>query len=243
MSINYFFCELCGTQLLHRDDSNENKFPVTRRFENNGEIETLLTVRCAECVQIPYWLTEGNPSRSYRFNADGVTILMELNREYNYWSHRIGHLLELYVSDPDDEDLAYFRNSPIEIGFLIEEDVNLIVLAHRFSPDDWMVTPYQWHFYKDSVRAVPPIKPLEEKDRKFTVAVINDKGGKYLIIREGVLPLEFATAFHNAIHKQIESGIPADIEKYRHRVNNLFELLMNNKVDSLLIGKGFIEEN
>ncbi len=240
MNIDYFFCELCGVQLLHADDGNKNKFPVTRRFETNGEIEKLLTVRCAECVQIPYRLKEGNPSRSYRFNADGVSILMELSREYNYWSHRIGHLLELYVSDPYEKDLDYFRNSPLEIGFLVEEDVNLIVLAHRFLPDDWMVTPYQWHFYRDSARAIPPINPLGEKDRKFTLAVINDKGGKYLIIRQGVLPLEFATVFHSAIHQQIERGIPADIEKYRYKVNNLFELLINNKVDSMLTAKGFV---
>ncbi len=243
MNIDYFFCELCGVQLLHADDGNKNKFPVTRRFETNGEIEKLLTVRCAECVQIPYWLKEGNPSRSYRFIADGITILMELSREYNYWSHGIGHLLELYVSDPDEEDLDYFRSAPLEIGFLVQEDVNLIVLAHRFLPDDWMITPYQWHFYQASARAVPLINPLEENNRKFTLAVVNDVGGKYLFIREGFLSFEFASAFHGAIHQQIERGIPVDIEKYRYQVNNLFELLINNKVDSMLQARTSITHN
>lgn len=242
MNLHYFYCELCGAQLLHRDDSNKSKFPVTRCFEDNDETKNLLTVRCAECVGIPYWLIDGNPSRSYRFDADGVTIIKELNREYNDWSHGIGHLLELYISEPDDEALTFIRNAAIEIGFLVEEDINLIILAHRFLPQEWMVTPYQWNFYKDFARAIPPINPFEANERKFTVAVINDKGGRYLVIREGILPFEFAKMFHAAIQKQIERGQPTNIDEYRYRVSNLYELIMDNEVDSTLKARTLIEQ-
>lgn len=207
MNLHPFYCELCGAQLLHRNDLEQNKFPFTRRFEDNDETKELLTARCAECAQIPYWLKDGNPSRSRYFNADGITIIKELNREYNYWSHGIGHLLELYDSDSVDL-LSDLRNSPIEIGFLIKKDVNLIVLAHRFLPDDWNVTPYQWNFYPVYARAIPSVNPLEENERKFTVAVINERGGNYLLIREGILSLEFATEFHAAINEQIQKGKP-----------------------------------
>ena len=129
--LHYFICDLCGAQLLHRDNSNDGQFPVDRRFQDD-EAKKLLTVRCAECVEIPYRLEDGTPSRAYRFNADNIHIITSFNREYNYWSAGIGHLFEFYSSDTDEESLSYFRETPFEIGFLVEEDINLIVIATAF---------------------------------------------------------------------------------------------------------------
>lgn len=237
MNISYFNCELCGVQLMHADNSNKTKFPVTRRFQDNNETKKLLTVRCAECDGIPYWLQEGNPSRAHLFNADGVTILRDLNREYNFWSYGIGHLLELYTSERDKDSLLYFRNTPFEIGFLVDEEVNLIILTHRFTDDDWMVTPYIWHAYKAFAHDIPVTNPVEENHRKFTLAIIDDKGGKYLVIRKGLMSLEFANALHATINKQIERGLPTSIDDYRSRVKNLYELLMDDNLDSKIQSK------
>lgn len=227
---------------MHMNDKIKNKFPITRRFQSNNEEKELLTVRCVECTEVPYFLEEGNPSRADLFNADIVTILRDLNREYNYWSFGIGHLFELYISTPDTDDLSFFRDSPIEIGFFVDEEVNLIVFAHRFLPDEWLITPFQWYAYGDFARAVPPAAPIEVNDRKFTVAIINQTGGKYLIVRRFILSLEFADKFHQAIQQQIGRGKPANLEEYRNKIETLYEYLFDNKVDSLLVARTLLED-
>ena len=73
MDLSYFHCELCGSQLLQHNNFNKNKFPIVRRFKDNDETKALLTVRCAECDNIPYCLKEGNPSRSRRFNVGDIS--------------------------------------------------------------------------------------------------------------------------------------------------------------------------
>jgi len=241
MNKNYFLCELCGFQLMHIDSKNQNKFPVTRRFQNNDREKELLTIRCAECARIPYFLEEGNPSRARLFNADNVTILQDFNSRYNYWSYGIGHLLELYTSVTHSENINYFRQVQIELGFFVESDVNMIIFAYRLLPDEWLISPFQWCLYEDFAHAVPPLNPLEENERKFSMAVINETGGKYLVIREFILPLGFARKFHSTIHQQIERGKPDNLEEYRNKIETLYEYLIDNKVDSMLFARTLLE--
>ena len=136
----------------------------------------------------------------------------------------------------------FFRNASFEVGFLLEPEVNLLVLAHRFVPGEWVITPFQWHAYKKFARAVPPLHPSDENNREFTIALINQKGGKYFVIRKEILPLEFAEKLHQAICKQIEEGIPPDVRKYNERVENLYELLIDDRIDSMLEARALIEK-
>lgn len=240
MSIDYFRCEVCGAQLMYSDSANENKFPITRRFQDQVYEKGLLSVRCAECTNLPYKLEEGQPYRSHLIGRDKVHVASGCNSVYNYWPHGVGHLLEVFSSSPSNESLSFIRSTPIEVGFLVEEDVNLIIVAYRFVPHKWNVTPYLWHAYKEPARANPPDNPASEAERKFTVALVNTNGGKYLVIREGILPLEFATTFHSAIHNQIARGVPQK-QEYGARVNRLSEFLIDNRVDSMLEAKAIIQ--
>jgi hypothetical protein len=224
--------------LLRRTDENRNKFPPVRRYENNDEVKgKLLGVRCAECDQIPYFLKEGNPSRARLFGAEGVSINRLFVAKYNYWSYGIGHLLELYEPLDGSEGLEHYRCDPLEIGFFVEEDVNLIFLAYRFLPDKWFMTPYQWARQEDFARAVPPLDPAAENDRHFTVAIVGDPGGKYAVVRKSVMNSKFASKFHAAIRRQIEAGEPRDMREYSARIESLYGFLMDDGIDSLLVAQ------
>lgn len=242
MNLHYFICELCGEQLLHATASNENKFPVVRKFEDNDQMESLLAVRCAECDRIPYSLKVGNPSRAHLYGADGVSILREIGSTYNYWSYGIGHLLELYTSVCDEDSLSYFEKQPFELGFLVDKEINLIILAYRFIGDDWFPTPYLWYAYPTFAKAIPKIDSSKNVDRRFTLALIDDNGGKYLMIRRALMSLDFAAAFQQAISEQIEKGIPEDLVTYRTRVRNLYELVMDDNFDSKLKARTVLEK-
>jgi len=131
-------CELCGFRSARRNEENRGKFPVVSAYENGDEESgKLLAVRCAECDRIPYYLKEGNPNRVRRFNTDGIPVTRCVSHNYNFWSYGIGHLLELYEPDPGAEPLDYYRLTSFEIGFFVEEDVNLILLAYRFLSENW----------------------------------------------------------------------------------------------------------
>lgn len=233
-NLDPFICELCCTHLQNVGNPKKTIFPVKRAFENNSLEGKLLTVRCAECRLIPYWLKEGNPSRSHLFNKDNVQLLRDFSRNYHYWSYGIGHLFELYIDDTDQESLDEYRNSPIELGFIVDEEVNLIVLTHRYISDDWRITPYQWHYHWEFSRDVPPITPNIEHDRLFTIALINEIGGKYLVIRNEILPLDFALEFHKAIHSQIERGIPEDFKLHQKRIGKILNLSIDQKIDPII---------
>lgn len=119
------------------------------------------------------------------------------------------------------------------IGFLVEVGVNLIILAYKFADHNWNVTPYLWHAYHESARAIPEVNASSESDMRFTLAVVDTDGGKYCVVRTGPLPREFATKFHGAIHEQISRGLP-DKKEYGARIDGLYELLIENRVDSML---------
>lgn len=242
MNLHYFICELCGEQLLHATAANGNKFPIVRRFKDDDQTKQLIAVRCAECDQIPYFLKVGSPSRAHLYGAEGVSILTDLGSTYNYWSYDVGHLLELYTSARDEDSLSYSEKQPFEIGFLVDEEVNLIILAYRFVGDDWFLTPYLWHAYPTFAKALPQADSSEVIDRQFTLALIDDKGGKYMVIRRVLMSPDFAVAFQQAISNQIEKRVPEDPAIYRTRVRNLYELVMDDDFDSKLKARTGLEE-
>ncbi len=240
MSLDFFRCEVCGASLMFSEPGNEGKFPVTRRFHDQLHKKGLISVRCAHCAELPYRIEEGQPYRSDLIARDDVTLVTGCNSVYNYWPTGIGHLLEVFVSSPSDESLSSLKTSQIEIGFLTEDDVNLIVVAYRVLPHRWNVTPYLWHAYRETARGVPSPNPISDDERVFTIAFVDDKGGKYRAIRRTVLPKEFASDFHSAIHKQINRDVP-EPKEYGSRVDSLYELLMDDRVDSLLTAKAIIK--
>ncbi len=200
----------------------------------------LIAVRCSQCASFPYLLEEGQPSRIDLIGHDDVTVLTDCNSEYNYYPLGIGHILEAFISDPSDERLEQMKNDPIEIGFLVKESVNLIVVAYRRGDKLFNVTPYSWLAQREWFRAVkPPLELTSETDRSFTVAYTDIKGGKYRVIRGGKMSPEFAVQFHSAIHEHIERGAP-DWDTYRLYVQNLGDLLYENKVESLLVARCWI---
>jgi hypothetical protein len=238
MQIDYFRCEVCGVQVMHSDSTNEDKFPVTRRFRDQLYKKGLISVRCARCVALPYKLEVGQPYRSNLLGREDTQVVTGCNSVYNYWPYGVGHLLEVFPSSCDPESLSFYDREPIEIGFLVEGDVNLIVVAYRFGESDWNVTPYLWHAYHESARAIPS-EESSETEQEFTLAVVDTEGGKYRVIRQGKLPQEFATMFHRAIHQQISQGLP-DKKEYGVRIDRLYELLIENRVDSMLEARGSI---
>jgi hypothetical protein len=239
MSVDYFRCELCGAQLMQGDPTNETKFPAVRRFRDEMAREGLLAVRCAECAEMPFRLEEGEPFRIDMIGQDETPVLTDCNSTYNYWPRGIGHMLEIYLSRPTDDYISEVRSGRVEIGFLVEEDVNLIVMAYRVSSDDWNVTPFLWHMYKEYERATPPLSPSSVDERKFTAALVDTEGGKYRAVRQGTMPQEFASSLHSAIHEQIRRGAP-DWQEYWSKVNGLYNLLIDNKVDSMLQARALL---
>ena len=239
MSIDYFRCELCGAQLMQRDSTNETNFPAVRRFRDEMAREGLLAVRCAECSDLPFRFEEGQPFRIDMIGRDDTAVLTGCNSTYNYWPRGVGHLLEVYSSEPSDDYISEVLSGLVEIGFLVEGEVNLIVMAYRIGSDNWNVTPFLWHAYKEYERATPPPSPSSEDERKFTVALVDTEGGKYRAIRVGTMPQDFAASLHTAIHEQISRGVPNG-QNYGSTVNGLYKLLINNKVDSMLRARALV---
>ena len=234
MSVDYFRCEFCGVQLMH-PDPNRSQFPVTRMYKNQSREEGLLAVRCAECSDFPYQLEEGKPYRIDLIGRDDVIINNQINSNYTYFPHGLGHILEVYIGRPSEQFLSILRNDPIEMGFLVYEDANLIVIAYRLSDSDgWNITPYCWYAYKEWLRRNPPESPASVDDRKFTVAFVDVHGGKYRAIRQGIMTPEFAADFHKAIREQIDRGIP-DGEIYRQCLADIPSLLMEDDLRSKLV--------
>jgi hypothetical protein len=185
---------------------------------------------------LPYKLEEGQPFRSDLIGKDDVTVVSGCNSVYNYWPNS-GHLLEVYISSPSEETLEFLRTAPIEVGFLVDGEVNLIVIAYRFADNNWNVTPYQWHCYSEAARAVPPKDCSLESDKQFTVATVDTEGGKYRSIRVGLAP-DFVAGLNSEIHIQISRGVPTS--EYNYRVSELWQLLLDNKVGSMLKMKALI---
>lgn len=235
--LDYFRCEVCGAQLMSCDAGSETKFPAVRRFADPDERKGLLSVRCAECVRLPYKIEEGQPFRSDLIGNENVTIASGCNSVYNYWPN-VGHLLEVYISSPTSTDLEFLRTAPIEIGFLVQEEVNLIVIAYRFATQDWNVTPFLWHAYPKSQRAVPPENVKDSE--KFTVATVDTDGGVYRTVRVRQLPQEFAAELNGEIKAQILRGEP-DGQAYHASVAGLWRLLVDKKVASMLRNTALFE--
>lgn len=238
MGLNYYQCELCFADLMFSNELNANKFPAVRRFRDDSSQNELLSVRCAECANLPYKIEKGQPFRADLLGSDDVNVLHESNSDYHYWSRGLGHLLEVYGS-PSDEIIRDVESASLSIGFLVEEEVNLIVLAYRLENIGWNVTPYQWHSYKKWESAIPAENPDSETEREFTVALVDTHGGKYRAIRKRILPFDFATSFHRAIAEQVANGAP-DWQKYAGRVENLYELLDEKKLIPALRAQCFI---
>jgi hypothetical protein len=230
MGLDYYQCEVCGAGLMFRNETNANKFPAARRFRDDSSEKDLLSVRCSECANLPYRLEEGQPFRAdLLVKSEDVNILHNFNSDYNYWPHGFGHLLEVYGISPLDEVVNIVRSAPISIGFLVEEAADLIVVAYRLENIGWNVTPYQWHACKKWECAIPSDSPVSESEREFTVALVDSRGGKYGAIRKGVMPIDFATAFHRAINEQIAKGAP-DWQRTQARVEHLYEWLDEKKL-------------
>ena len=221
---------------MSADATNAGRFPVTRKYKDPAAERDLLAVRCAICAQLPYKIEVGSAFRVHFVNIERTNILTDCNSEYNYWPAGIGHLLEVYTDDPPPEVVAAMNTEPIKVGFLVEEDVNLIVVAYRRGEQTFNVTPYSWHAHSPATRATPPLPAESKEDRRFRVAYVNVSTGKYVAVREGAMSTEFANAFHQAIHDHIQRGAP-DWEQYRWRVPNLYDLLFDDKVSRLLKAK------
>lgn len=228
MSVEFGRCDFCGVQVMFGDATNAGRFPVTRRYKDRNREEGLLAVRCAVCAQFPYRIEAGQPYRVDFVGIDETNIITDCNSTYNYWPTGIGHLLEVYLATPPFD--------PIEIGFLVEEEVNLIVVAYRRGAGFFNVTPYSWHAHSQSSRSTPPLPPVSKEDLRFLVGYVDTHTGKYVAVREGAMSVEFATAFHQTIHEHIARGEP-DWERYGRRVQDLGDLLIQDKVNGMLVAR------
>jgi hypothetical protein len=225
---------------MQRTSTNEGKFPPTRRFEDEIPQTNLLSVRCAECAELPYKVTEGQPFRSSLIGRADTTVVTGCNSTYNYWPAKIGHLLEVFPPSLSEKSLSFARSSQIEIGFLRYDDANLIVVAYRFGSNAWNVTPYLWHAYKQSSHSTPPETVSSPEHQRFTVALVDDQGGEYRFVKEGTVSPEFATSLNSAIRAQIARGVPQSAT-YRARVKRLAELLHDDRVDSMLEARSVLQ--
>lgn len=234
-------CGLCGRQVMFADGTNSDAFPVTRKYRDNDREQGLLAVRCAVCSELPYQIEAGSPFRIAVVGRERMNIIPDCNSEYNYWPAGIGHLLEVYTDEPPPEVIAAMNLEPIEVGFLVEEDVNLIVVAYRRGDRTFNVTPYSWHAHRQATRATPALPVVSKADHKFRLAYVNTSTGKYVAVRDEAMPTQFASTFHRAIHDHIQRGAP-DWERYRQRVPNLYELLYNDKVNGLLEARCMLKD-
>ena len=234
MTIDYWICGMCVVQLMTPDKYNQGKLPGIRKFQDRREKTGLIAVRCAHCAEIPYLLEEGEVSRIHFMGDDDVSILFECNSEFNHYPLGIGHVLEPYIGEVDKARMEQLRTDPIEIGFLVDKEVNLVIVAYRHGDRRFNVTPYSWHANQEWFRAATPALEVDsDESRTFTVAYVNTTGGKYEVIRVGTISPEFALEFHTAIHEHIERGAP-NWERYRSRVENLGGLLYENRIESML---------
>lgn len=232
---------MCGIQLATSDQTNVGRFPAIRRLEDERNHKGLIAVRCAMCANMPYLLEEGQPYRVDLIGESDIPILTSCNSEYNYYPLGLGHVLEVYTPRASDELIEQLRDEEIEIGFFVEENVNLVVVAYRVGEWKFNITPYSWLIQSEWFRAVsPPLELTSEDERNFTVAFVDTKGGKYRAVRRMRMSREFAQEFHRAIQKHIQRGAP-DWEKYRWRVEGLGSLLFENKAESLLVARCRLE--
>jgi hypothetical protein len=238
MSVDYWFCGMCGVYLMHSNQMNAGRLPPTRIYENQAQETGLIAVRCAACTEMPYLLEEGQPYRVDLIGGDHVMIMVDLG--YNYYPLGMGHVFETFTSNPDKDKLTALQEAPIEIGFIVEEDVNLIALVLRRGGKHETIFPYCWHFQNELIRAIPPLVPSKDEDRSFTVAYVNDKGGKYKAIRKQKMTAEFAAKLNKAIHNQIALGQP-EWEKYKHRAENVADYMVKNKLESSLVARCVLE--
>lgn len=226
MSSEYFICDVCRVQLAHQDETNQNKVPITRCFQDEVNKRGLIAVRCSQCASLPYKLQEGQPFRIQFMGMQSANIISGCNSDYNYFPYGIGHLLEVYAHEPSEPYLIKARKEPIQLGFLEYLDVNLIVVAYKIGDRNWNVTPYLWHAYKEWQRvAINNITPV---DQKFTVAIVDTSNGKYSSIRKAMMPDEFAKALQTAIVSQITRRIPDPIA-YNRKIATLPDLLTNTE--------------
>jgi hypothetical protein len=235
MPVHYFRCDLCHAEVANANVANQGKFPVTRRFEDNDSETGLIAVRCAECADLPYRLEEGQPYRVRSIGEGDVTINYTVPTEYNFFPHGIGHVLEIYATNPSEEYIDTVHNGQFELGFFVYEDSNLIVVADRFNGAGWNLTPYTSFALPECLRALPSEDPSEQ-ERTFTVALVDDRGGTYRAIRRGTLTPEFARAFHKAIWEQLTRGIP-DEQIYRTRLDSLGPLRADARLDAMIVAR------
>ncbi|MCI0489242.1 MAG: hypothetical protein L0229_21835 [Blastocatellia bacterium] len=230
MTTNYYQCESCGVFDSHTVANDERKFPFTRRELPEGGC----AVRCKECTELPYRLEEGQPFRIYIGDENGLIRIWKLNRKYNFWPNRIGHLLEILEDDPSHEYIQAVQNGPVDIGFFVERDVNLIVVTIKLKDQsNWVITPFSWHEQPHFMRATPNPNPLLSIDRHFRISLVNSHGGKIVAIRCGTMPTEFAITFHQAILRHIQQSV-IDWDKYKDSEENLHKLLIGNKLATRL---------
>lgn len=223
------------------DRFNAGKLPGIRRFEDERNHKGLIAVRCSQCARLPYLLQEGQPYRVDLIGDDDVTIISDCNSEYNYYPLGFGHMLEVFVSHPSDKWIEQLKTEQVEVGFLVEENVNLIVVAYRYGEGKFNVTPYSWHPQSEWFRTVsPPVELASDDDRNFAIAFVDTTGGKYRVVRQMKMSPEFAQQFHRAVQEHIACGEP-DWERYRRRTENLGELLYQNKVESVLTARCVLE--
>ena len=156
MTVDYWGCGMCGIQLMTPDRLNAGKLPGIRRFEDERNHKGLIAVRCVMCANMPYLLEEGQPYRVDLIGNDDIPLLTSCNSEYNYYPLGFGHVLEVYVSDPSEKLIEQLRNEVIEIGFFVEENVNLVVVAYRVGEWKFNITPYSWLIQSEGFRAVSP---------------------------------------------------------------------------------------
>jgi hypothetical protein len=228
MTVDAYRCDFCGVQMMFNDASNAGRFPVTRRYKDMDREEGLLAVRCAVCADFPYRIEAGQAYRVDYVGRDQTNLITDCNSTYNYWPAGIGHLLEVYATNPPYD--------PIEVGFLVEEDINLIVVAYRRGEERFNITPYSSHTWGQGSRGAPPLPVVSKKDRRFLVGYVDTHTGKYGAVREGTMSDDFATAFHQAIHDQMARGEP-DWERYWRRVEHLGDLLRDDRVNEMLAAR------
>ncbi len=226
-------CEVCGADVMFRNEKNTNKFPASRRYLNEERSEGLLSVRCAECSDLPYKLEAGQPYRATLLGRENVNVIGGFNSQYSFYPFGLGHFLEIYSSSPSEETIASVLSAPISIGFLTEESVKLIVLAYRLEGQGWNVTPYQWHAPSRWPKTLPSLDQNPGSGQSITVALVNTKGGCFSAIRKDVMPTEFTNAFHKAINQQAAEATP-DWRQVQARIENLWELLDEKKLLPLL---------
>ena len=239
-SPDLFECDICHFLNIREENQiDKSKLPFKYGYEDPIHKINLIAVRCSECAGLPYRLEEGQPYRIDIVACTGPTIPSS-NHKYNYWPRGIGHVLEVFLSDLP---MNFPRTEPLELGFIIVEDVNLIAVGYKLPlSHNWCVTPYSWHELKPEHRAKPPHDEETLSNTSFTLAIVDKKSFRYALIRHYSLPDDFSREFHDAIYKHINRDAP-DQDIYRLRVDNLDCLLLNKCFDDANIVRCIMVEN